>query len=293
MRYIYLFIVTLFMGAGVAHSQELFQKVIVPDTISTLTGRCNYLATHYWDQASLPQLMSRRAGVGRELDTYLNIIVNAETPVAQAGIKAMMKSLEKQPQDQLFMAERAEGMLYADSALTWVDELYLPFLEAVTANKRIDKAQKARFEHQKRILSNSLLGAKAASLPLTRPDGTNDNLDNYNAQALVVMFYDPDCDDCHLARMRLNGDIATSELVRNGTAKIVAVSMTGADDTFKADAATWPEQWVVAASEDADMTWDLRGSSPTFYVIDRDHVTRFKNLGVDQVLDIMHQLYQR
>lgn len=286
MRKTFAIFLLFFLGVRLAAAQSLFQLPIVPDSIQTLSDRCDYLAEHYWDYCEPKQAMGHREKLSDELSTYLNILINADADKAVKGVEGLTKKFGKDAGDLLFLTTQAERMLYGDSAATWVDELYIPFLEAAIGHKKIDKANKARFQHQLTTLANSLPGRVAPSLPLKLGDGTKGNLDDFNAQALVIFFNDPDCDECRLARMRLDADILTNQLIDKGIVKVVSLSL----------GEPWPDspsRWVNAANEDADLTFDLRGETPQFYVLDRDHKIRFKHLDADQVLDIMRQLGTR
>ena len=140
-------------------------------------------------------------------------------------MRKLMTKLEKQPKDQLFMATVAEGHLFGDTAEVWIDELYLPFAEAIANNKRISKAEKARFVNQAEVLRNSMVGVHAPSLPYTLRDGSQGNLQADSAQVVVLFFNDPDCSDCNMARLRLDADISMNELIKDGLVKVVAISV--------------------------------------------------------------------
>ena len=217
----------LFIGVSSgAKADTYFQYPIVPDSIKHFQRRCDYMARHFWDFCELKKAFSAKQKMANEFKVYISILRNATPDSAIASVNRFNKKLEKQAADQLFMAECAENLLYGDTAEVWIDELYLPFAEAVAANKRIDKASKARFAHQANILRNSLTGKRIGSLPYTTREGEKRNLDNDSAQVLVVFFNDPDCDDCNLARIRLDADISMTELINEGKAKIVAISLT-------------------------------------------------------------------
>lgn len=277
-----------------AQEGTYFQYPIVPDSIQSLEARCNYLAEHFFDFCDLKKSFSNRKRMADEFRVYLTIIANARPDVAEANATALMKKLEKQPDDQLLLGEVAETTLYGDTAQMWIDGLYLPIARAVADNKRIDKAARARFEQQASILAGSLTGKRIASLPYTRPDGSQGNLDADTASVVVVFFNDPDCSDCHLARVRLNADISTSELISEGRLKVAAISLSEPDDPlWKKAAAEMPEGWSVGTNPDADLIVDLREGTPDFYILDGKHRIKFKHLTIDQVLDISRQLKRR
>lgn len=276
-----------------AKADSYFRYPIVPDSINTLTGRCDYLADHFWDFCDLGKAFSARAKMAEEFKIYLSIIQNASAPVAESRLEAFMKRLDKMPKEQVYLAQVAEGAIYADTAARWVDQLYLPIARTVAANRRVDKASKARFAHQAEILGNSLVGNPAPSLPYTLRDGSNGNLQNDSANVVVIFFNDPDCSDCAMARVRLDADVSMTELINKGTVKMVSVALTEPDEKWRQNVASYPDKWVVAAAPDADLTFDLRGGTPTFYVLDRQHRIHFKHLNVDQVLDVARQLKGR
>lgn len=276
-----------------AKADTYFPYPLIPDSINIFQKRCDYLARHFWDFCDLKKAFSAKAKMAQEFNVYISVLKNATPDSAVASVVRFNKALEKQPADQLFMAECAENLLYGDSAEVWIDELYLPFAHAVASNKRIDKASKARFAHQEKILKNSLARFPAPSLPYTTREGQTGNLDNDSAQVVVVFFNDPDCSDCNLARIRLDADISMTELINEGKAKVVSISLSEPTQEWKDAVASYPATWVVGANPDADMTIDLRAGTPEFYILDKNHNIRFKHLDINQVLDVARQLKKR
>lgn len=276
-----------------AQTESYFQYPIVPDSIRTFNGRCDYLAKHFFDFCDLSKAFSNRSRMGEEFKTYLTIISNATPDVAVENAAGLMKKLEKQPSDQLYLANIAEGMLYGDTARAWIDELYLPFAEAIAANRRIKKAEKARFEQQAGLLKANMVGVQAPEIDFIRPDGSKGRLTPDSAEVTIVFFNDPDCSSCSLARLRLSADISTTELVNEGKLRVAAISLSDPDDNWKTFAADMPAEWTVGAAPDADLTYDLRNGTPDFYILGRRGKIRFKHLDIDQVLDITRQLKKR
>lgn len=288
-----LLLLTILVGGLCAKADGLFQYPIVPDSISTLTGRCDYQARHFWDFCDLKKVFSSRARVAEEFRGYLEILQLATPDSAVAAVETFTRRLEKQPADLLFLAEIAEAELYSDTAKVWADELYIPFAQAVVNNKKIQKPYKARFRQQAEVLSNSLPGRKIPSIPYTRPDGSQGDVVLDSARVVLLYINDPDCSSCRMARVRLSGDVNTRELINEGVLKIVAITPADADDKWRSEVEGYPKDWIVGAAPDIDMSLDLRGDMPVFYILDKNGKIRFKHLDIDQVLDIMRQLKKR
>lgn len=274
-------------------NEPYFPYPLVPDSIQAFQSRCDYLARHFWDFCELSKAFSARQKMANEFSVYLSILKNASVDSALASVERLAKKLEKQPNDLLFLARQAEAKLYSDTAEAWVDGLYLPFAEAVVKHKKIGKASKSRFAHQATILKNTMMGGPAGPLPYTTREGATRNLSTDSAEVLVVFFNDPDCSDCDMARIRLDADISTTELINEGKVKIVAISLTEPNEEWKKSVANYPASWTVGANPDADLIYDLRSGTPNFYIIDRKHNVRFKHLQIDQMLDVMRQLKKR
>ena len=284
----------VFLGVSLgATADTSFHYPIVPDSIKLFQSRCDYMARHFWDFCELKKAFSAKHKMAQEFNVYISILRNATPDSAIASVNRFTKKLEKQPADQLFMAECAENLLYGDTAEMWIDELYLPFAEAVASNKRIDKASKARFAHQAGQLRNSLVGKPMAEVEFTRPDGTKGRLAPDSTEVTVVFFNDPDCSDCNMARLRLSADISTGELIREGKLKVVAISLSEPDDAWREFATSMPAEWTVGAAPDADLVYDLRLGTPDFYVLGRNNRIRFKHIDINQLLDISRQLKKR
>lgn len=278
-------------------AQTLFRYPTVPDSIQTLAGRCDYLAAHFWDYCDLSKALSARQKLGEEFTNYLNIIQNGTPAAASAGLDALLHQLDKRPKDQLYLAEIAEAKLYSDSAEIWNDPLYLTVAQTIAQNRKIDKASKARFAHQADILSKNLIGQTAPSLPYTDPDGQTHTYNPADtatmAPVTILYFNDPECSDCALARIRLHADIALTNLIQKGTVRLLSISLTDPTPEWLQTAKTYPPEWTIAAAPDADMIYDLRGSTPQFYVLNSRNQIHFKHLNVDQILDITRQLNQK
>ncbi|MCM1163026.1 MAG: DUF5106 domain-containing protein [Muribaculaceae bacterium] len=290
-----LMLTALAAGAQTDASQtdRYFQYPIVPDSIRTFSGRCDYLAEHFFDFCDLGKAFSNRARMGEEFKTYLTIIANATPKTAIKNAADLMKKLEKQPKDQVYLANIAEGMLYGDTARAWIDDLYLPFAEAVASNRRVDKAEKARFAQQATILKNNMVGTQAPEIEFTLPDGSTSRLTPDSTQVTVLFFNDPDCSGCSMARVRLSADISTNELIKEGKLRVVAISLVEPDEKWRQYAAEMPAEWTVGAAPDADLTFDLRNGTPDFYVLGLGNKIRFKHLDTDQLLDVTRQLKKR
>lgn len=287
-----LFIASIAGSTVVAQQQTdtYFPYPIVPDSISTLQARTDYLLEHFWDFCDFKKAFSSRQKMAGAFKDYLSFMPHASAKQAHRSVSRLLKSLEKQPDDLLFLARKAEEYIHSDTAEIYSDELYLPFAVAVSSNKRIDKAVREQFTHQARILSGSQTGMPAPAFNFTdRSGAASVFLPDSTAEVTILFFNDPDCMDCTVARSRLNADIRASNFIKDGVMRVVAITPGEPDENWKQMAESYPESWIVGAAPDVDEIYDIP-TTPTFYVIDDEHKIALKRIDINTLLNLISRL---
>lgn len=270
-------------------SETYFPYPTVPDSMKTLQSRCDYLVHHFWDYCDMKKGFSSRKKMEQSFADYIAFMPYATRDSIEASIKAVMKRIEKQPSDILFILDCAEGQLTGDSCQFQSEELYAMFLKAGLANKRIDKANKARLTHKLKLLENSMVGHHFPDLEYITRFGANASMANDTADIVLVMFSDPTCDDCRTARIRLDADIKTGILIKRRILRIVCLTPDEFSEEWQEAVKDYPDFWSVGACPEADMTVEIP-TYPTFYFLDQDHNIIAKDLTVDQVLEALSRL---
>lgn len=279
------------MAPSLAKAEIFFQLPIVPDTLQ-FDKRVDYLVTHFWDFCDMKKAFSSRQKMRDAFHEYLDLMPLASIDVAESSVGNFIKSVEKKPEDLLFVVNQAEEYMYSDTAAILSDRLYLPFVKAAAENKKIDKAQRARYEHQARVISNSMVGATAPDFNYIDRNGEKHKLTDDSAEVVLLYFYDTDCADCALTRVRLDADNHTTKLIDAGVLKIIAITPGVADGEWRERVASYPASWRVGAADDIDDIMEIK-HIPTFYVLNDAYRIYAKNLDLEQVLAINEQLSAR
>lgn len=289
----YLLITLCMLGSIAAKAQpddKFFELPLIPDSVSTLQKRCDFMVTHYWDFCDTKKAFSARDKMAQAFDVYLSFMPYSSADVTRESIGAFMKRIEKQPADILFIGELAESKLYSDTATIPSDQLYLWFIEPIVKNKRVDRSAKMRFEHQASILARSQTGMAAPEFSFTDSKGTPGTwTPDTTAMATILFFNDPDCSECKMARLRLSLDIKTNRLIEAGVVKIISITPGDPDEEWLEAVSGYPANWTVGASPSVDEIYDLR-ATPSIYVLDDKGTILLKNTTPEVILNIMSQL---
>lgn len=260
---------------------------MIPDSLTTHTEKVDYLIAHYWDFCDMKKVFSSRAKMGEEFKNYLDLMPQASARGAHQAVRSFLRSIEKQPDDLLFITRTAEGYIHSDTAEYYSDELYVPFAVAVARNKRIDKAIREPYEREARILSATMLGAYAPQFEYTDTTGTKKYFEADTAMSLTAMFFAmPDNPDCTLARARLNSNIKASEYIKEGIMKVMVVVATEPDEKWQSMVATYPKEWEVVAAPDINDIYDIK-AVPSFYILDHTGKIVLKNITIEQLITMM------
>lgn len=288
-----LFIVLVALSSGTLaqdSSATLFQYPSIPDSITSIDARYNYYVAHFWDRAPRSSMFSSKQRFEKSFEDYISPMRFADMTVVENSIAAFMKLFEKKPERQLYIVRLAEDKLYGDSARMWSDDLYTAFIRPLLDNKKVDKTMKSRYRLHMTQLENSMLGKPVVQFDFIASDGSKGKMKPTPGAVTVIFFNDPECSDCDMARIRLAADIRANDLLKQGRLAVYSISVCEPDDEWRSKVGKFPSNWTKGASPDIDLELDMRGGTPSFYLIDENGNLAAKHIDIDQLLQIIGRL---
>ncbi len=293
MRKLLIILTVLAALVPMARAKDPYFPLPDPTNITDFQERTDYIIEHYWDRCPWNNAFSSRQGMADAFSVYIELIPLASREVSLASIDNLIKTLKKYPEGLAFIIERAEYELLGDSAQYTSDEVLIPFLGAGKDHKKIDKERRERYARLYSQLSNSPLGGRAPDARLILPDGTTKSLHSITeadtTSVTILYIYDPADPGYRLDRTRLSADSRLNALIDAGIVRMVAVYPNAPDDTWRADAASAPAGWTVAAVADGQMIFDLK-RMPTVYTISVDGRIISKHDTPASILDKLYTL---
>lgn len=264
-------------------SGDLFPYPTPPDTLMALQPRCDYIVSRFWDRCNFDQAMRNPEKFNRAFGDFITICQHASADTVHAAADRLLGRFAKKGPETLALATMAENWLYSDTCSLFSEELYLPFARAAAEHKKLSRAEKARFQLHRKQIETSGVGANIPDLEFIRPDGSRGTLAEANRGSVLIFINDPSCQDCTLARVRLSADYNANSLIERGELTIVSILPDEPTDEWRAEAARYPESWIVGAMPDADTYFDLR-NSPTFLFLNSRHKVLVKDIDLDYLL---------
>ena len=285
-----IFFLSAILSLNAQEAETLFQYPHIPDILTNLDERSNYLVSHFWDRCNLKSAFYSKDRFKQAFNDYIAVAPYAHKDTMNLSIEKLIKTVKKNPENMLILGEIAQESLYGDSAQFWSDELYLPFAKAVVETKKIPKERKARGAYHVEVLEQSQVGMTAYPLTFIDEQGNKQNLKDLSSATFILLFInETDCDDCIMARARMATNIKIQQLITEGKLLIVSINPTEADDEWRENTSKYPSSWIKGASPDVDSHFDMR-MTPSIYLLDQKHTILAKNIDINTLIATVSRL---
>lgn len=271
---------TELLEPGVMYVEPLFEYPIAPEEISDFREKCDWLATNFWNPLDVKNNQAvDQAKLNHAFQVYATTAQYADKNKVTAGIDKLMKSVQKNPMLIFQITKAAEETIYGPRAEIWIDELYLRILDSALTNKKFPSSRRARYELQQKQLRNSIIGNPPASFDFKRPNGEDGKYFTMSTPTIII-FGDPDCDDCRMGKLRMQSNVSFSKAVADGKINVLFI-VPDAGEGWESKMTDFPKNWTVGASDTVSDVFDIR-EIPEVYVVDSEGKIAAKHISIMQ-----------
>ena len=266
-------------------------KENVIDSLQTPAKHLDHTAKHYWDQLDMTDtaLIHKPDVLEQHFVNYLvTILSNISTESAKESMDILMERVSKTPAMQNYIVGLFERYLYVPDSPYRNENLYIPFLEILT------KLPTARTEdiivgkYRLKMALKNRPGMQATDFVYMDRYGQQGKLSGIKNSYILLIFYDPDCENCHKSIQRL----ASLAVSNDPHLKIVSIYPDESVDKWRTKINDLPENWINGYSPDGEITkkelYDVR-AWPTFYLLDKDKKVILKDPAEMYLLEYLHQ----
>lgn len=265
----------------------LFALPEIPHTLAIPGERAAFLAEHYWDRFN-PELLNTAEDsmtVEQAFVDFLTIIPEVEKTTADKGVCNLLKKSNAKKEAYTFVLELATKYLYEADSPMENEEMLIPYLQYAADSAREDDYIRMRADFLlERVLKNRP-GTKASDFQYITRDNKKRNLWSVNAEELLLIFYDPECQHCMEIISQIICDSDISDRLNNGKLKILALYTEGNESVWKANKNLLPANWIVGKDISGiveNELYDLK-AMPTLYLLDKDKRVLTKDLDVRDI----------
>lgn len=263
---------------GVTYVEPLFEYPIAPEALSEFTAKCDWLAENFWNPLDVKnQNAVDQVKLNHAFQVYATTAQYAAKDKVNAALDKLLKNIQKNPTLLVQFTKAAEETIYGPRAEVWIDELYVKILKSALASKKFPKTRRARYESQLKQLENTLVGGIPAMFEFKRANGDDARYFPMSTPTIII-FGDPGCEDCRMACLRLETNVAFNKAVNDGKLNVLYI-IPDADEGWEKEVTGYPKTWAVGASDTVAEIYDLR-DIPDIYLIGADGKIIAKHIGV-------------
>lgn len=260
-----------------------FTLPAIPDTLQTVESRSSYLVAHYWDRFSFAdslQFMNQPEMVEQALVDYVDLFRLVPATEAENSLSALMDQASVTLNGFLFFYNTLEKYLYDATSPMRNEALFIPVLQKMMASNKLSDDDKLRPAMLLKSVSKNKVGSMAADFSYTKPDGSQHQLSEVQTPLTLLLFFDPECDDCHQVIMRLEKTDVLNQLTADRQLTVLAVYPGENKRLWQTMAQHMLPTWEIGMDESQTIyekeLYDILGF-PSMYLLDQQKTVILKD----------------
>lgn len=248
----------------------------IPTMLTQPEERKVYLMAHYWDKFNFADtvLVNNRNVAEQGAADYLAILADGTLTEEQVkgSLDGFCKGMEAQEHARKVFLQMMEDYLYNPNSPFHNEALYALFLERMLKSEFVDEARKSSLKFSLDLISRNCPGKVATDFVYFLPDGSRHSLAQTRAKnnRLLLVFYDPECPNCHETMQEMVADGMLAEAVKAGKLTVLAVYTEGNQEVWKRTLSDLPQGWTVGSDHETvkqGALYDLK-AMPSLYLLD-------------------------
>lgn len=275
-RRIVLFVSLFYAVLTVAAQQQPIRLPDIPVILQTPQDRADYLVQHYWDNYDFNDttLLTHQNITEQAFSNFLSILPYAPYASVNRGINKLMTSAGQCLTTYHYFMKLSAKYLYEPNSPFHNEEFYIPFLQQIVSAPFLTETEKTTPKFRLDMALKNRVGTPATNLLFETRQGRHTSLKKVvTTPFTLLIFYDPDCDNCISTQRELNANEALTELIRTKQLAVIAIYAEGDRKEWDRTKASMPSNWIVCCDEsqiDDHQLYDLK-AMPTLYLLD-DHL---------------------
>lgn len=192
-----------------------------------------------------------------------------------------------------FFEEMMYKYLYDPNSPVRDEDLYLHYVKGLSTSALVPDDKKPAYARDVEMCSLNQIGAPAADIQFTGPDGRRRSLYAVKAENTLLFFSNPGCPACEDVIRRLTGDGKIDGLIRSGKLAVVNLYIDQDIDKWRASVNDYPGTWINGYDQDykirQDLTYNVR-AIPSLYILDRDKTVIMKDVPPEKALPFLENI---
>lgn len=242
-------------------------------------------AIHFWDNirsASADSLHER-------MSEFISMLPRLRSDsIRSEAVRRAVESNGNTEESAYRFSQTAEDCLFARTSPLRDEPTYITFLRAMLAAGYPDSI---RSEWMLAMVGKNQPGSVVADFTFTDRAGKSHTLYHELGKPVILLFYDPECDDCHNTARELAADSVVNAALENGAVRVLAINPASADG-WRELPQDFPPTWLDGNDDgvlEASGTFFF-SSYPSIYFLDAKGKVVLKDPSVSDIAGILREM---
>lgn len=225
----------------------------VPSSLTVPVQRADYILEHFWDAMDWSDTALSRdtAFMEQHIANYFSVAPHASPKGTKRAMEGVVSHAATDSLTLHLITTLTHRYLGEPESPVYDDAAYEQMCRALSVAYPPESRQGIHIAYQLECLGKNHPGIPAADFTFIDRDGIHHQLlKTLQPQArTILVFFDPDCTDCHSLADTMRNDADINLQVSAGTLQVVFITPFDTDLTlWKSYADTLPHQWIVGYS---------------------------------------------
>jgi peroxiredoxin len=264
----------------------------VPAHITDPEARAVFLVDHYWDNMDFGDTLRshNRDFMEQSFSNYIALLPLVDMDEASQSIADLLTSAKADTTAYSLIQNIAHKYLYEPNSPMLNEDYYALFLPTLINDNNIDEGSRQRYIFDQKCIAMNRSGSLASDFVYTDRDGRKHRLhDTHCADRLMLIFYDPDCDECKKAIAEMRKSQVLNDLINEGHVTVLAICTEGDKAHWQKTMSEMPYNWVVGYDESGinDNDIYILRAMPTIYILDADKHVVMKDVLMNRAISAL------
>lgn len=247
----------------------------------------HYIALAGMLLAALPHMAAQETtdAIRQNIDSMLTVCRHHDLPQCNEQACRWAAGIDPQQLPQYVLT--AERQLYAPPCDSHERTLYRALVARLLANGG-DDITLLRYRYQYGLLSQNNEGEKATDFTFTDTAGREHHLYEQPACHTLLIFNDPDCEECHALRQALLADSTINQAIQRGNLAILVIYPDLPPEGWAEAMQHYPPSWSKGYAEEVSDLYDVR-QLPVTYLLDAQRTILLRDAPVAEIAAYMQR----
>ena len=274
-------------------TDEAFPFPQIPSTLRTPEARKDYLLRNYWTCFDFTNqvLLENRNVTEQGLVNFVALLADGQTDkeLTDASMQALCEAMIPHRSAREIFGKLLKDYLYNPNSPMYNEGLYAHYLRAMTICKSTPVAERQRADYLIRLIERNRPGEMATDFTYYTKEGKRMTLAQtpVRGERLILLFYDPECHECHELLVRMSNDSHLNEAIRTGKLSLLAIYTEGDEEVWRNALPTLPDTWLVGTDHSQikeKALYDLK-AMPCLYLLDAQKHVLVKDGEYESILN--------